>query len=76
MAQTISKSTFRRCRDLRERAGLSMTKLAGSADVSRDLIRSLERGNPHSTHKVMAVFNALQESHNGSLLIAEELTSV
>ncbi len=53
-----------------------MSKLAGAADVSRDLVRSLEKGNPHSRHKVMAVFNALQESHKGSLRIEEELAPV
>ena len=76
MVQTIPKRTFSRCRELRERAGLSMSKLAGAVDVTRDLVRSLEKGNPHSTHKVMAVFNALQESHNGALRISEELTPV
>lgn len=50
-----------------------MSKLAGIADVSRDLLRSLEEGNAHSRHKVMSVFNALQELHNGSLQADEEL---
>ena len=60
MVQHFNKSRFLRCRELREQAGLSMNKLASEADVSRDLIRSLEAGNPHTRHKVMAVFNALR----------------
>ena len=73
MVPPIAKSTFPRCRLLRENAGLSMSKLAGRADVSRDLLRSLEEGNAHSRHKVMSVFNALQGLHNGSLQADEEL---
>ena len=53
-----------------------MTKLASASDVSRDLVRSLENGNPHSRHKVMTVFNALQKFHQGSLCAAEELIPI
>lgn len=74
MPQSIPKYTFLRCRTLRERAGLSMSQLAGESKVSRDLIRSLEKGNPHSRHKVMAVFNALQRLHDGSLREDDELS--
>lgn len=52
-----------------------MSQLAGESKVSRDLIRSLEKGNPHSRHKVMAVFNALQRLHDGSLREDDELLS-
>ena len=50
-----------------------MSRLAGLAGVGRDLIRSLEQGNPHSRHKVMLVFNALQNLHGGSLRVEIEL---
>ena len=50
-----------------------MSKLASAADVSRDLIRSLEAGNSHTRHKVMAVFNALQQRHGGLLRPEDEL---
>lgn len=73
MVQSIPKSTLPRCRVLRENAGLSMSKLAALADVGRDLVRSLESGNPHSRHKVMAVFNALQDRHRGTLVVDDEL---
>jgi len=73
MASPISKSTFPRCRDLRENAGLSMSRLAGAAGISRDLLRSLEEGNAHSRHKVLSVFNALQQHHDGALRHADEL---
>ena len=53
-----------------------MSKLAALADVSRDLVRSLENGHPHSRHKVMSVFNALQKLHQGSLRPDKELVSV
>ena len=76
MASRPSKSTFTRCRELRESAALSMTTLAARAEVSRDLIRSLESGHPHSRHKVMAVFNALNKCHDGVLDSAEELAIV
>ena len=75
MPQSIPKYTFSRCRTLREHAGLSMSRLAGVSEVSRDLIRSLEKGNPHSRHKVMAVFNALQQLHDDSLREEDELLS-
>ena len=75
MPQSIPKYTFPQCRTLRERAGLSMSQLAGESKVSRDLIRSLEKGNPHSRHKVMAIFNALQRLHDGSLREDDELLS-
>ena len=75
MPQSIPKYTFPKCRTLREHAGLSMNRLAGVSEVSRDLIRSLEKGNPHSRHKVMAVFNALQRLHDGSLREDDELLS-
>lgn len=75
MPQPISKSSFTRCRELREHAGLSMSKLAAMAGVSRDLLRSLEGGNPHTRPKVMLVFNALQELHDDSLSIGDELNS-
>ena len=75
MPQPLPKSCFPRCRELREAVGLSMSKLAAAADVSRDLIRSLENGNPHTRHKVMTVFNALQKLHQGSLSAATELVS-
>ena len=75
MRQPIPKSAFARCRELRENAGLSMSKLAAMAEVSRELLRSLEDGNPHSRHKVMLVFNALQKLHCGSLSIGDELIS-
>ena len=75
MPRSIPKSDFARCRELRENAGLSMTKLAAIAGVSRDLLRSLEGGNPHSRHKVMLVFNALQKLHGGSLSVSDELVS-
>lgn len=74
MVPPILKCCFPRCRELREAVGLSMTKLAAAADVSRDLVRSLENGNPHSRHKVMMVFNALQKLHQGSLCGSDELT--
>ena len=74
MVQPTLKCCFPRCRELREAAGLSMTKLAAAADVSRDLVRSLENGNPHSRHKVMMVFNTLQKLHHGALCGADELT--
>lgn len=73
MVQPIVKCCFPRCRELREDVGLSMTKLAAAAEVSRDLVRSLENGNAHTRHKVMAVFNALQKLHQGSLCAADEL---
>ena len=76
MVQPIPKSRFSRCRELRETAGLSMSKLAALADVSRDLLRSLEMGNAHSRHKVMAIFNALQKCHGGSLRVDSELVAV
>ena len=75
MRHSIPKSALTRCRELRENAGLSMSKLAANAGVSRDLLRSLEGGNPHSRHKVMLVFNALQKLHGGSLSIGDELIS-
>ena len=75
MRQPIPKSAFSRCRELRENAGLSMSKMAAMAGVSRDLLRSLESGNPHSRHKVMLVFNALQKLHGGSLGTGDELNS-
>ena len=53
-----------------------MTKLAAAADVSRDLVRSLEYGNPHTRHKVMTVFNALQDLHKGTLRGPDELVSL
>lgn len=73
MPQSIGKIEFRRCRELRESAGLSMTRLAGDAGVSRDLLRTLESGKAHSSHKVNAVFNALQKHHNGLLVKRDEL---
>lgn len=73
MASRIPKSSLPRCRSLREQAGLSKNKLAAAADVSRDLVRSLEDGNPHSTHKVRAVFNALQHAL-GTIRADEEIT--
>lgn len=73
MAQQLHKSMLPRCRELREQAGLSISKLANAADVSRDLIRSLEAGNPHTRYKVMAVFNALQPRLGGSLRTDDEL---
>ena len=73
MVQPIHKCCFPRCRELREAVGLSMTKLAAAGDVSRDLVRSLENGNPHTRHKVMTVFNALQNLHKGVLCGADEL---
>ena len=76
MPQSIPKYTFSKCRTLREHAGLSMSRLAGVSEVSRDLIRSLEKGNPHSRHKVMAVFNALQQLHDGSLREEDELFAI
>ena len=72
MVQPILKCCFPRCRELREDVGLSMTKLAAAAEVSRDLVRSLENGNAHTRHKVMRVFNALRERHQGSLCAADE----
>ena len=72
----IPKYCYPRCRELRESVGLSMTKLAAAADVSRDLVRSLENGNPHTRHKVMTVFNALQKLHQGSLSVANELVAL
>ena len=73
MVPRNAKTTFVRCRDLREQAGLSMTKLAAEAGVSRDLVRSLENGGGHSRHKVLPVFQALQALHNGSLSAEDEL---
>ena len=69
----VSKRGFPRCRELRESAGLSMTKLAATAGVSRDLLRSLEEGNPHTAPKVMSVFNALQAAHTNSLVAEHEI---
>ena len=73
MATTARKSRFPNCGTLRENAGVSVSRLAGLAGVGRDLIRSLEQGNPHSRHKVMLVFNALQKLHGGSLRVEIEL---
>ena len=52
---------------------MSKNKLAAAADVGRDLVRSLEDGNAHSTHKVRAVFNALHAAI-GDLCAAAEIT--
>lgn len=73
MVQPILKCCFPRCRELREDVGLSMTKLAAAANVSRDLVRSLENGNAHTRHKVMTVFNALRNLHQESLCATDEL---
>lgn len=73
MAKTARKSRFPNCGALRESAGVSMSRFAGLAGVGRDLIRSLEQGKPHSRHKVMLVFNALQDLHGGSLCVEIEL---
>lgn len=43
----VSKRRFERCRELRESKGLSMAKLAGSAGVGRDPLRTLEEGLAH-----------------------------
>ena len=66
-----SKRRFQRCRELRVNKGLSMTKLAASADVGRDLLRTLEEGQWHTAPKVMAVFEALQREYEGSLEATE-----
>lgn len=50
-----------------------MTRLAASASVGRDLLRSLEEGNWHTTHKVMAIFEALQGVYEGSLTATDEI---
>lgn len=50
-----------------------MTRLAANASVGRDLVRSLEEGNWHTTHKVMAVFDALQGVHEYSLKATDEI---
>ena len=63
----VSKRRFERCRELRENKGLSMTKLAASAGVGRDLLRTLEKGHWHTAPKVMVVFEALQREYGGSL---------
>ena len=52
-----------------------MNRLARAADVSRDLLSSLEDGNAHTTHKVMAVFNVLEQLHRGVLRVEDELCS-
>lgn len=69
----VSKRRFLRCRELRESKGLSMTRLAATASVGRDLLRSLEEGNWHTTHKVMAVFETLRGVYDGSLEVTEEI---
>ena len=68
-----SKRRFARCRELRENKGFSQTKLAASAGVGRDLLRSLEEGNLHTAPKVMAVFEALQREYGGSLQATDEV---
>ncbi len=68
-----SKRRFARCRELRENKGLSQTKLAASAGVGRDLLRTLEDGNWHTAPKVMAVFEALQGVYGGSLQAMDEV---
>ena len=50
-----------------------MTRLAAHASVGRDLLRSLEEGNWHTTHKVMAIFEALQGVHGRSLEATDEI---
>ena len=50
-----------------------MTRLAANAGVGRDLLRSLEDGNWHTTHKVMAIFEALQSVYEGSLKANDEI---
>ena len=67
----VSKRRFKRCREFRENKGLSMTKLAASAGVGRDLLRTLEAGQWHTAPKVMAVFEALQREYGGSLEATE-----
>ena len=67
----VSKRRFERCRELRENKGLSMTKLAASAGVGRDLLRTLEEGHWHTAPKVMAIFEALQREYGGSLEATE-----
>ena len=68
-----SKRRFTRCRELRENKGLSQTKLAARAGVGRDLLRTLEEGNWHTTPKVMAVFEALQREYGSSLQASDEI---
>ena len=68
---SVSKRRLERCRELRVNKGLSMTKLAASAGVGRDLLRTLEEGRWHTAPKVMAVFEALQREYGGSLEAAE-----
>lgn len=56
---------FPNLKTLRRSAALSMNKLSQLAGVSRDLISSLEKHQPHTMVKVMAVFNALKKHHPG-----------
>lgn len=73
VSASFRKCYFSRCRELREYVGLSMSRLAASANVSRDLVRSLERGNAHSRHKVLLVFKVLNELNEHSLNLEDEL---
>lgn len=51
--------SFPRLRQLREQAGWTIAELVKASDVSRALISKLERGEPASSAKAHAVFNAL-----------------
>ncbi len=62
-----SKCDFLHCEEHRNAAGLSKAKLAREAGVSVDLVRSLERGNYHSRHRVVCIFNELQKRLNKQL---------
>jgi len=62
-----SKVYLPNCQSLREAQALNISELATRAGVNRGLVSSLEQGGAHTTHKVRAVFNALNESYGGSL---------
>lgn len=55
--------------EMRIQAKLSIQDLASASGVSRDMIRSLNKGNHHKPEKVQAVFDALAERIPG--LIAD-----
>lgn len=55
-----TKCSFPRCAQIRNNAGWSKSELAREAGVSVDLVRSIERGGMHMSHKVMKVLSALK----------------